>query len=152
MEAAAYPYLVAPPGVGFGSGMSARAQAPASDKAAVPTAAAAAAAAAARSRARRRRRTTAKQLGRGYEYMDLEDDIGPGAAAEGQRVASTTASGQGAAALGLAGTAPTHAGIGAAGLTTLAGDEFGGGPRTPMTPSTWESDRTGDAAEESRDG
>jgi hypothetical protein len=25
-------------------------------------------------------------------------------------------------------------------LTTLAGDEFGGGPSMPMVPRTWESD------------
>lgn len=140
--AVGYPYLVAPPGVGFGSGMSAKAQAPASDKAAVPTAAAAAAAAAAQQRERRRQRARAKQLGRGYEYMDLEDDMSPdgGAGAEERRVASTAVSGQGAGAPGLSGTARTRAAAEAAGLTTLAGDEFGGGPRTPMLPSSWESD------------
>ncbi|MGO8769389.1 MAG: hypothetical protein ACLQLD_11840, partial [Mycobacterium sp.] len=26
----------------------------------------------------------------------------------------------------------------AAGLTTLAGDEFGGGPKMPMVPGTWD--------------
>jgi hypothetical protein len=25
-------------------------------------------------------------------------------------------------------------------LTTLAGDEFGGGPRVPMVPGTWDPD------------
>ncbi|OBG39013.1 hypothetical protein A5672_15715 [Mycobacterium alsense] len=141
-----YPYLVAPPGVGFGSGMSTRAQAPASDTAAVPTAAAAGAAAAARSRERRRQRATAKQLGRGYEYMDLEDDTDPdgGTGAGELTAASTTASRQDAGALGLSGAAAARTVGEAVGLTTLAGDEFGGGPRMPMMPSTWEAGGAGE--------
>jgi len=31
----------------------------------------------------------------------------------------------------------------AAGLTKLAGDEFGGGPRMPMVPGTWDRDTEG---------
>ena len=54
--------------------------------------------------------------------------------------ASAAASGQGAGTLGFAGTAREEAEIPAAGLTTLAGDDFGGGPSLPMLPGTWEPD------------
>lgn len=73
-------------------------------------------------------------LGRGHEYMDLED--------EGELVggASTT----GAGPQGFSGTA-TKAGPGrVAGLTTLADDAFGGGPRMPMIPGTWDADSATD--------
>ncbi|MCV7380818.1 hypothetical protein BST11_06685 [Mycobacterium alsense] len=146
-----YPYLVAPPSVGFGSGMRTGAQASAPDTAAVPTATAAGAAAGARNRERRRQRAMAKQLGRGYEYMDLEDDTGPdGSTVAGEHGAgSTTASGQGGGVLGLSGAGRTRGVTEAAGLTTMAGDEFGGGPRSPMMPSTWEA---GGAGEQRGDG
>jgi PPE-repeat protein len=49
------------------------------------------------------------------------------------------ASDHGAGTLGFAGTAHKEAVLQAAGLTALAGDEFGGGPRMPMVPGTWES-------------
>jgi PPE-repeat protein len=76
--------------------------------------------------------------------MDLDDDLGPdGAAPLGdERVASTVASDQGAGALGFAGTAG-KGGVRAAGLTTLAGNEFGGGPSVPMVPGTWDQDSDG---------
>jgi hypothetical protein len=72
-------------------------------------------------------------LGRGYEYMDLEpepDDL---------TTAAAVASGQGAGPLGFAGTAAKETAQ-AAGLTTLAGDAFGNGPTTPMTPGTRAND------------
>jgi PPE-repeat protein len=47
---------------------------------------------------------------------------------------------QGAGALGFAGTASKQTATAAAGLTTLADDEFGGGPRMPMMPRTWGTD------------
>jgi len=50
-----------------------------------------------------------------------------------------SASDQGAGSLGFAGTAHKQA-VPATGLATLAGDDFGGGPRMPMVPGTWESD------------
>jgi PPE-repeat protein len=53
---------------------------------------------------------------------------------------SARASDRGAGSLGFAGTAAKKAGAEAAGLTTLAGHEFGGGPRTPMLPGTWDPD------------
>ena len=55
------------------------------------------------------------------------------------------ASDQGAGNLGFAGTAAKEAAVKAAGLTTLAGDEFGGGPRAPMLPGTWDPDKGRDA-------
>ena len=76
----------------------------------------------------RRRQSKVKQLGRGYEYMDLEPEP------------TVTPSGQGAGPLGFAGTASKHAATTAAGLATLSDDDFGGSPRIPMMPSTWGSD------------
>jgi PPE-repeat protein len=85
---------------------------------------------------RRRRRTKVAALGRGYEYMDLDDDLGSdgGAAPKNHHAASD----QGAGTLGFAGTAGKAGGEQAAGLTTLADDAFGGAPTMPMTPNTWE--------------
>ncbi|WP_083012908.1 hypothetical protein [Mycobacterium malmoense] len=65
-----------------------------------------------------RRRVKVKQLGRGYEYMDVEPE--PAAVPSG------------AGSSGFAGTA--------AGLITLPDDGFGGGPLTPRMPSTWGDD------------
>jgi PPE-repeat protein len=74
----------------------------------------------------------------GDEYMDMNIDVDPdwGTPAGGQ----TSASDQGAGGLGFAGTARKAAAAEAAGLTTLAGDEFGGGPKMPMMPGTWHPD------------
>ncbi len=47
------------------------------------------------------------------------------------------ASESGAGTLGSPGPRPRVTGARAAGLTMLAGDEFGGGPRMPMVPGTW---------------
>jgi len=74
----------------------------------------------------RRRRAKVKQIDRGWGYMDLEPDDAP------------AASDRGASTLGFAGTAPKQ--TAAAGLTTLADDAFGGGPRMPMMPGTWGAD------------
>lgn len=149
------PYAVAPPGIGFGSGMSSRASARAQRKAPEPDDAAVAAtsSAAARRQARARARARTGQRGYGDEFMDMD---GPAAIA---------GSDQGAGPLGRAGlahkateatkatdaTEATEATevakateatestevAEAAGLTTLAADEFDGGPRVPMVPSTW---------------
>lgn len=89
----------------------------------------------------RRRRAKVTMLGRGYEYMDLEPDVGQD---------SPTASARGARSLGFAGTLPKQTTPAAAGLTTLAHDYFGGGPRLPMTPATWGADLT--PSSESSDG
>ncbi len=120
----AYPYVVGPPGTGFGAPMNIRAGA--KMKASEPDSAAVAAAAATREEARqRRRRTKVTQLGRGYEYMDLEPEV--------------AASDQGAGTLGFAGTTQKAGAGQAAGLTTLAEDSTGG-PTMPMMPSSWGTD------------
>ncbi|OBF82678.1 hypothetical protein A5791_04415 [Mycobacterium sp. 852002-51163_SCH5372311] len=133
------PYLVGGgPGIGFGSGMSARAKAeePASDSAAEAAAAAAQAAARAQRRARRRRKTTVGERGHRDEYMDLDSD-------SDTPPFGASASDQGAGPVGFAGTMRREMAPQAAGLTALAGDEFGGGPREPMLPGTWDPDESG---------
>ena len=140
------PYVVGPPGIGFGSGLSASASASAKRKAPEPDTAVAAAAAAARDQARARRRQRAKQRGHGDEFADMDVEVDPdwGAppgvgtppACGGEPIASTVASDRGGGTLGFAGTV-SKGSAQAAGLTTLSGDEFGGGPRMPMLPDTW---------------
>ncbi len=132
------PYVVAPPGIGFGSGLSARASSSAKSKAPEPDAVAAAAAAAAREAARARRRQRARQRGHGDEFMDMNVDVSPDWG--GRPGAQALASNQGAGDLGFAGTAPDQTVTAAAGLTTLAADEFDGGPRMPMVPRSWDRD------------
>jgi PPE-repeat protein len=89
-------------------------------------------------RARRRRRAKAEMLGRGYEYMDLDEDTGqdPAGSPDDPHV-TATASNRGAGTLGFAGTPRQETAGEAAGLTTLPGDAFGDGPREPMMPSTF---------------
>jgi hypothetical protein len=79
-----------------------------------------------------------------YEFLDAEPETGadrtPGS--EHPAAETSTASARGAGLLGFAGaarglTGPTAE---AAGLAALAGGEFGGGPRTPMVPRTWQAD------------
>jgi PPE-repeat protein len=121
--------------------MSRSASSSAKRKAVEPDSAAAAAAASAReaARARRRRRATVRDYG--DEFMDMNVDVDPewGAPHE-DPVASVAASDRGAANLGFAGTARKETVAEAAGLTTVADDEFGCGPRTPMLPGTWDRD------------
>jgi len=74
---------------------------------------------------RRRRQTKVTQLGRGYEYMDPEPE-------------PSTESGT--KTLGFTGTAPKKTAAAPAGLSVLADDAFGGGPRAPMMPGTWDAD------------
>jgi PPE-repeat protein len=108
-----------------------------------------AAAAGAREGARARRRLRAKQRGYGDESMDMNIDVDPEWG--GPPGAETGASDHGAGGLGFAGTAHKDAVGEAAGLTTLTEDEFGGGPRMPMLPGTWDPDAAaGDG--ETRDG
>jgi PPE-repeat protein len=77
---------------------------------------------------RRRRKTKLTQLGRGYEYLGLEPE--PSAAGPDP----------GTKPLGFTGTAPTKTATAPVGLSVLADDAFGGGPRAPMVPGTWDSD------------
>jgi PPE-repeat protein len=142
------PYAVGPPGIGFGSEMSTSASSSAKRRAPEPDSAAATAAAATREQARARRRRRAKQRGYGDEFMDMDFQVDPdwdGPTGD-ERVASTVASDRGAGPLGFAGTVSKRSAE-ATGLATLAGDEFGGGPRMPMVPGTWEHDQPGGSAD-----
>jgi PPE-repeat protein len=112
-------------------------------KAPAPTIPAAAAAVPSRAEARARRRRRAVMREYGDEYADMESDISvPPDYGDGEQPAAAMASGNGAGKLGFAGTAHKDEVLQAAGLTKLAGDEFGGGPRMPMVPGTWDRDTT----------
>ncbi len=108
----------------------------------------------AEARARRRRRAAMREYG--DEFLDMDSDIGVapdyGGADEADEFVSAVASGSGAGSLGFAGTAQKDAAAGAAGLTKLAGDEFGGGPRVPMVPGTWDRDGPGESGRGGDDG
>jgi hypothetical protein len=88
----------------------------------------------------RRRRPKTQMLGRGYEYMDLEDEArrpavsgspwGPRPRARGPRVSPEPP--------------PRPVQGQAAGLATLADDALGGSPRMPMMPGTWGADAAPD--------
>jgi PPE-repeat protein len=118
--------------------MSASASSSAKRKAPEPDSAAAAAAASAREAARARRRQRQRQSQRGYgdEYMDMNVDVDPDWATPADEA---LASDRGAGNLGFAGTARKETAAEAGGLATLGGDEFGGGPRVPMLPGTWDA-------------
>jgi PPE-repeat protein len=137
MDTGSLPYLVGAVSMRSETRMSTSAavkkKAPESDTAAVR------AATGEKAQVSRRRRAKPQQLGRGYEYMDLEPepDVSPD---DHQLVASVAASDRGAGPLGFAGTARRQAAAQPAGLATLAGHSFGGGPRMPMMPSTWGAD------------
>ncbi len=134
------PYIVAgvdDPGPVFGPTLGPRGgiNAPA---ATVP-AATAAARSAAPGRARRRRRSAMRAYG--DEFLDMNSTFGVAPDYDGpDLVAAAVASGNGAGTLGFSGTAHMENALPAAGLASLAGDEFGGGPRVPMVPGTWEPD------------
>lgn len=146
------PYLIGP-GLGLSSRMSTSASSSARRKAPEPDAAAAAAAASAREAAGARRRQRQRQRQRGYgdEFMDMNVEVDPDWGAPPSAEALASASGAGP--LGFAGTARSAVAPTASGLATLAGDEFGGGPRMPMMPGTWDADRADEGAQdgESRD-
>ncbi len=101
------------------------------------------AAAAVRDQARARRRRRVTRRGYGDEFMDMNIDVDPdwGPPPGEDPVTSTVASDRGAGHLGFAGTARREAVADAAGMTTLAGDDFGDGPTTPMVPGSWDPDR-----------
>jgi PPE-repeat protein len=130
------PYAVGPPGIGFGSGMSGSAAASAKRKAPEPDRAAAAAAAAVRDQRHARRRRRAILREHGDEFADMNVEVNPDwDAPPGDE---TLASGNGSGPLGFAGTVRNEAVERAVGLSTLAGDEFGGGPTVPLVPGSWE--------------
>lgn len=115
----------------------ATAKAPVSD-----TAAAAGASGPAREQAHRRRRPGAGLIDRGHRYEYLASDLAPEPCRhpDVQPAASTLASDQRSGPLGFAGTLRKDTRAEAAGFTTLAGDEFGGGPTVPMLPAGWNPD------------
>jgi PPE-repeat protein len=117
------------------------AKAPAAD---IPAVAAAAAAASARERRKARRKRGAIARDYGDEYMDLEADSPEPPPIETPRVSAST---KGAGPMGFSGTVGQGTAE-ATGLTTLAGDSFGGGPKTPMLPGTWDSDSDSPNGEE----
>ena len=112
-------------------------------KAVEPDAAALAAAASAREaqRARRRRRQRAamndQHRGYRYEFVDGEPETAGDVDFAELPAGSVHPSDRGAGPLGFAGTVHKEA-VEAAGLATLAGDDFGAGPKLPMVPGTWE--------------
>lgn len=91
-------------------------------------------------RRRRRGRAGVNQRGRRYEYLDLDQDLGPGDESSEQLVASVAASDRGAGPVGFAGAVTRPGAARPAGLSTLPGDAFGGGPTVPMMPGTWRTD------------
>ncbi|OBG37691.1 PPE family protein [Mycobacterium sp. E3198] len=107
-------------------------------KAPAATIPAAAAVAPGRAEARARRRRRAAMREYGDEFLDMDSDIGVPPDYDAEELVSAVASGNGAGSLGFAGTTHKDTAVGAAGLTKLAGDEFGGGPRVPMVPGTWD--------------
>ncbi|WP_445929368.1 PPW family C-terminal domain-containing PPE protein, partial [Mycobacterium tuberculosis] len=114
------------------------AKAAASDSAAAESAAQASARA--QARAARRGRSAAKARGHRDEFVTM--DMGFDAAAPApEHQPGARASDCGAGPIGFAGTVRKEAVVKAAGLTTLAGDDFGGGPTMPMMPGTWTHDQ-----------
>jgi PPE-repeat protein len=134
------PYAVGPPGIGSGSGMASSAAASAKRKAPQPDAAAVAAAAAAREASRARRRQRQRKRGHGDEFIDMNVDVDPDWGA-----GTSEASDQGGGSLGFAGTAQSQTVRRASGLTTMDADQFGGGPKMPMVPRTWDPSGNGTA-------
>ncbi|OBI20942.1 hypothetical protein A5712_16900 [Mycobacterium sp. E2327] len=104
----------------------------------------------AEARARRRRRAAMREYG--DEFLDMESDIGIPPEYAPEELVSAVASGSGAGRLGFAGTAHKDQAVGAAGLTKLANDEFGGGPRVPMVPGTWDQQGPGESGRGGDDG
>ncbi|NDJ88568.1 PPE family protein [Mycolicibacter kumamotonensis] len=81
---------------------------------------------------RRRRRAGVAMLGRGHEYMNLED-----LAPDPPAVASSD---RGTGPHGFPGATHRVGAARPAGLTARAGDGFGGGAISPMMPNTWPRD------------
>ncbi|GFG88048.1 PPE family protein [Mycobacterium bourgelatii] len=95
------------------------------------------AAAKSRASARAKRRRKSELHDHSDEFLDMNSDF------DVTPEYDTQASEQGAGTLGFAGTRHKERVLQAAGLTALAGDEFGGGPRMPMMPGTWDDPSAG---------
>jgi PPE-repeat protein len=145
------PYVVGGPTMESGMSAQAKTHEPTSRGASKAPVPAAAGTAAARDQARARRRQRAKQRGYGDEFMDMNIDVDPdwGAPQGEEPVTSTEASDRGAGPLGFAGTVRKDTVAQAAGLSTLASDEFGGGPKMPMLPGTWDPEAPEEEGENS---
>jgi PPE-repeat protein len=129
------PYAVGPPGIGAGSGVTSSAGAGDKNTAAQPNATGVAAAAAATGKQRRPRRRRAGVRGYAHEFMEMNINVDPDWGGPPDR-GSTLTSDHAAGPFGFAGTVRKKA-IAATGLATLADDDFGGGPRMPMVPGSW---------------
>lgn len=127
-----FAYAVAAPGdwgptcgptVGGRTGLKAPAATiPATGAAAVSSAAA---------RAKRRRRAPLRD--HSDEFLDMDSDNESAGWDPGPQTSE-----RGAGRVGFTGTLPTETPLPAAGLTALADNGFGGGPRVPMVPGTWD--------------
>lgn len=126
------PYVVAPPGIGFGSGLGSSASSSAKRKTPEPDSAAAASRASTRRQARARRRQRKRLPGYGEQFMPMHVDAEPDWGATEDEPAGATHSDCGAGSLGLAGM---HA---PAGLVTQADDCFDTGTAVPMLPASWD--------------
>ncbi|MDD4867344.1 MAG: PPE family protein [Mycobacterium sp.] len=133
-QAVISPYLAGVLQTGSESRAAGKTQRPAPD--AATTATAPAAPVAAQRQARRRRRTAPQRTDRGYRYEFLASEPDTAVRDGAVPTAASMASGQAAGPLGFAGTAPNADSPRAAGLTSLAGDGFGGGPTVPMVPGS----------------
>ncbi|CAM3250810.1 PPE family protein [Mycobacterium intermedium] len=94
-----------------------------------------------RAAARAKRRRKSELHDHSDEFLDMNSDF------DVTPQYDTQASEQGAGTLGFAGTRRKERVLQAAGLTALAGDEFGGGPRMPMMPGTWDGPSAGSVGE-----
>jgi PPE-repeat protein len=139
------PYAVGPPGIGAGSGMTSSAGAGDKNKAAQPNATGVAAAAAATGKQRQPRRRRAGVRGYAHEFMEMNIDIDPDWGGPPDR-GSTLTSDHAAGPFGFAGTVREKT-MAATGLATLADDDFGGGPRMPMVPGSWNAAPGGEVEE-----
>ncbi len=144
---AGFPYLIGDLSMSSGATAQAKTHEPTSRSAAA--AAVPAVAQAPHQPAKARRRRSGKLRGYGDEFMDMDVEVDPrwGTRQGEEAIASTVASDQGAGSLGFAGTIREETVAEAAGLTTLVGDQFGGGPTLPMVPSTWHPDQADEAAD-----
>ncbi len=132
------PYLVGPPGTGFGSGASTGARSSAERKASESEDATAAAGSRSTSRRqpRERRRRGAARRGDSEQSGQMDVEIEPDwVALDDRPTAPTAVSDQGVGRLGFTGTL-SRADAQATGLETVA-DQFGTASRLPLVPGSW---------------
>jgi len=130
LEAAAFPYLIGG-GRATGATTKLRVGAPAEARRSSSPAAAAAVATATKQARRRRHRNQLVDPGNRYEYLDHDHDH--------DHDTATGTSASGAGPMGFPGTVRQESGPAVTGLTSLADDAAGSGPRVPMLPHTWDA-------------